>query len=44
MATAAIPRSGKMTMSLEPALLIPVVGAGVLVYLAVLPLLILLVC
>ena len=43
MATAAIPRTGKMTMSLDPALLIPVVGAGILVYLAVLPLLMLLV-
>src|SRR5258708_20972301 len=41
MATAAIPRTGKMTMSLDPALLIPVVGAGILVYLAVLPLLML---
>src|SRR5688500_10588569 len=41
MATAAIPRTGKMTMSLEPALLIPVIGAGILVYLAVLPLLML---
>jgi iron(III) transport system permease protein len=43
MATAAIPRTGKVSMSLDPALLIPVVGAGILVYLAVLPLLMLLV-
>jgi iron(III) transport system permease protein len=41
MATAAIPRTGKMSMTLDPALLIPVVGAGILVYLAVLPLLML---
>jgi len=41
MATAAIPRTEKMSMTLDPALLIPVVGAGVLVYLAVLPLLML---
>jgi len=41
MATAAIPRTGKMTMTLDPALLIPMVGAGILVYLAVLPLLML---
>ena len=41
MATAAIPRTGKVSMSLDPALLIPVVGAGILVYLAVLPLLML---
>jgi iron(III) transport system permease protein len=43
MATAAIPRTGKMSMTLDPALLIPVVGAGILVYLAVLPLLMLLI-
>jgi iron(III) transport system permease protein len=43
MATAAIPRTGKVSMTLDPALLIPVVGAGILVYLAVLPLLMLLV-
>jgi iron(III) transport system permease protein len=41
MTTAAIPRTGKMSMTLDPALLIPVVGAGILVYLAVLPLLML---
>ena len=41
MATAAIPRSGKVSMALDPALLIPVFGAGILVYLAVLPLLML---
>ena len=43
MATAAIPRSGKVSMALDPALLIPVAGAGVLIYLAVLPLLMLLI-
>lgn len=41
MATAAIPRTGRASMSLDPALIIPVLGAGVLVYLAVLPLLML---
>jgi iron(III) transport system permease protein len=41
MATAAIPRTGKVSMSLDPALLVPLVGAGILVYLAVLPLLML---
>jgi iron(III) transport system permease protein len=41
MATAAIPRTGKVSMTLDPALLIPVFGAGLLVYLAVLPLLML---
>src|SRR5512145_42952 len=41
MATAAIPRTEKMSMTLDPALLIPVFGAGILVYLAVLPLLML---
>src|SRR5262245_22228221 len=39
MTTAALPRSGRM--SPEPALLIPLFGAGILVYLAVLPLLML---
>jgi iron(III) transport system permease protein len=38
MATAALPRTGRASLSLDPALLIPVVGAGILVYLAVLPL------
>ena len=42
MATAAIPRSGSSSSSFalvrDPALLIPVFGAGVLIYLAVLPL------
>jgi iron(III) transport system permease protein len=41
MSTAAIPRTSRLNLSLDPALLIPVVGAGVLVYLAVLPLLML---
>ena len=41
MATATIPRTGRMGVTLDPALLIPVVGAGVLIYLAVLPLLML---
>jgi iron(III) transport system permease protein len=41
MATAAIPRTGKASMTLDPALLIPLFGAGILVYLAVLPLLML---
>ena len=41
MATATMPRTGKMNVSLDPALLIPVLGAGILVYLAVLPLLML---
>ena len=41
MATAAIPRTGKVSMGLDPALLIPLFGAGILVYLAVLPLLML---
>ena len=41
MATVAIPRAGKANLSLDPALLVPVVGAGILVYLAVLPLLML---
>jgi iron(III) transport system permease protein len=41
MATATLPRTGKASVSLDPALLIPVVGAGILVYLAVLPLLML---
>jgi iron(III) transport system permease protein len=41
MATATIPRTGRMNVSLDPALLIPVLGAGILVYLAVLPLIML---
>jgi iron(III) transport system permease protein len=41
MATATIPRTGRMNVSLDPALLIPVIGAGILVYLAVLPLIML---
>src|SRR5512139_3205421 len=41
MPTAVIPRTGKVSMTLDPALLIPVLGAGLLVYLAVLPLLML---
>jgi iron(III) transport system permease protein len=41
MPTAAIPRTGKASMALDPALLIPLFGAGILVYLAVLPLLML---
>jgi iron(III) transport system permease protein len=41
MATVAIPRAGKASLSLDPALLVPLVGAGILVYLAVLPLLML---
>jgi iron(III) transport system permease protein len=41
MPTAAIPRTGRAGISLDPALLIPVVGAGILVYLAVLPLIML---
>lgn len=43
MATATIPRTGRVSFSLDPALLIPVFGAGILVYLAILPLLMLLV-
>ncbi len=43
MATATMARTGRASISLEPALLIPLVGAGVLVYLAVLPLLMLVV-
>lgn len=43
MATATIPRTGRVSISLDPALLIPVFGAGILVYLAILPLLMLLV-
>ncbi|TMA88042.1 MAG: iron ABC transporter permease [Deltaproteobacteria bacterium] len=45
MATAAIPRpaSASLPSFRDPALLIPVVGAGVLIYLAVLPLLMLLI-
>jgi iron(III) transport system permease protein len=44
MSTIALPRSFKATLPLlrEPALLVPLVGAGVLVYLAVLPLFMLL--
>ncbi|MGB7947343.1 MAG: hypothetical protein WCH75_06655, partial [Candidatus Binatia bacterium] len=41
METATLPRTGRVSFSLDPALLIPLVGAGVLVYLAVLPLLML---
>jgi len=41
MTTVAIPRAGRASVALDPALLIPLVGAGVLVYLAVLPLLML---
>jgi len=41
MATATMPRTGRVSFSLDPALLIPLVGAGILVYLAVLPLLML---
>lgn len=41
MATATLPRTGRVSFSLDPALLIPLVGAGILVYLAVLPLLML---
>jgi len=41
MATATLPRTGRFSLSLDPALLIPLVGAGILVYLAVLPLLML---
>ncbi|HME60907.1 MAG TPA: iron ABC transporter permease, partial [Candidatus Binatia bacterium] len=43
MATATVARPGRVSFSLDPALLIPLVGAGILVYLAVLPLLMLLV-
>jgi iron(III) transport system permease protein len=43
MATATIPRTGRVSIPLDPALLIPVFGAGILVYLAILPLLMLLV-
>ena len=44
MSTIAVPRSSRVTFGFlrEPALLIPIIGAGVLVYLAVLPLLTLL--
>ena len=41
MATAAIPRTRKAGFSLDPALVIPVFGAGILTYLAVLPLIML---
>ena len=44
MATATMPRAGRgVNFSIDPALMIPLVGAGVLIYLAVLPLLMLLV-
>jgi iron(III) transport system permease protein len=43
MATATIPRAGRVSMPVDPALLIPVIGAGVLIYLAVLPLLMLMI-
>jgi iron(III) transport system permease protein len=41
MATATLPRAGRVSFSFDPALLVPLVGAGVLIYLAVLPLLML---
>lgn len=41
MTTATIPRTGRIGMPLDPALLIPVIGAGILVYLAILPLIML---
>jgi iron(III) transport system permease protein len=41
MTTATIPRTGRIGFSMDPALLIPVVGAGILIYLAVLPLIML---
>ena len=43
MATATLPRTARVSFSFDPALLIPLVGAGVLIYLAVLPLLMLVV-
>jgi len=45
MATVALPRSNSSSVGLfrEPAMLVPVVGAGVLIYLAVLPLLMLII-
>lgn len=43
MSTIAIPNTAKERGGFDPALLVPVVGAGVLIYLAVLPLLMLLV-
>ncbi len=43
MATATLPRTRRVGFSFDPALLIPLVGAGLLVYLAVLPLLMLLI-
>jgi iron(III) transport system permease protein len=43
MSTVAIPRTGRVSLPVDPALLIPLVGAGILVYLAVLPLIMLLV-
>ncbi len=38
MSTVAIPTTAKQSSTLDPALLVPVVGAGILIYLAVLPL------
>ena len=38
MSTVAIPRAGRVSLNLQPALVIPLLGAGVLVYLAILPL------
>lgn len=38
MSTVAIPTTAKQSSGLDPALLVPVVGAGILIYLAVLPL------
>jgi ABC-type spermidine/putrescine transport system permease subunit II len=43
MATIAIPRTAGLSAFRDPALIIPLTGAGILVYLAVLPLLMLLV-
>jgi len=43
MSTVAIPTTAKQSTRLDPALLVPVVGAGILIYLAVLPLLMLIV-
>ena len=41
MATATLPRTRRAGFTLDPALLIPVFGAGILIYLAVLPLIML---
>ena len=43
MSTVALPTTAKQSSGLDPALLVPVVGAGILIYLAVLPLFMLLV-